>query len=166
MYLPVLNRDPVLSQLLLEAYTNASKKAAFLTQMATVTGVLCSHESEDFCYGYARCLRDQGCSNTLSLAYYHAGAIHYAFLVGPDTTAFVAALELEKHKVHRKVETPRKVPPFYYEWAFDAILKNSGKTWNVKTIERIEKSWPHMEVFRRLAPNKFNLLAVKKVMES
>lgn len=66
----------------------------------------------------------------------------------------------------RKVETPRKVPPFYYEWAFDAILKNSGKTWNVKTIERIEKSWPHMEVFRRLAPNKFNLLAVKKVMES
>lgn len=56
--------------------------------------------------------------------------------------------------------------PFYYEWAFEAIREVSSKTWGKSALAYLEKSWPHMEVFRKLAPEKFNLLAVKRVMES
>jgi hypothetical protein len=58
------------------------------------------------------------------------------------------------------------VPPFYYKWAFDAIEDISGKTWGPKALAHIEKSWDHMEVFRKLDKEKFDLLAVKRVMES
>jgi hypothetical protein len=57
-------------------------------------------------------------------------------------------------------------PPFYYEWAFDAIQDITSKVWGPKALLCVEGSWPHMEVFRKLAPAKFDLLAVKKVMES
>jgi hypothetical protein len=57
-------------------------------------------------------------------------------------------------------------PPFYYEWAFDAIRDVSGKTWGPKALAYVQRSWAHMEAFQRLAPEKFNQLAVKRVMES
>lgn len=57
-------------------------------------------------------------------------------------------------------------PPFYYEWAFDAIRDVSGKTWGPKALDYVKKSWAHMEAFQRLAPEKFNQLAVRRVMES
>ena len=53
-------------------------------------------------------------------------------------------------------------PPWYYRWAFDVIPDVSGKVWGPDALKSIEGSWPHMEIFRNLAPEKFNLLAVKR----
>jgi hypothetical protein len=63
-------------------------------------------------------------------------------------------------------ECKTNAPPFYYEWAFDAIQEISRKTWGAKALHSISTSLPHREVFQKLAPEKFNQLAVKRVMES
>jgi hypothetical protein len=63
-------------------------------------------------------------------------------------------------------ECGTKPAPFYYAWAFDAIKNVTGKTWGPTALALVENSWPHMEVFQKLAPEKFNQLAVKRVMES
>lgn len=59
-----------------------------------------------------------------------------------------------------------KAAPFHYEWAFEAIRDISAKIWGPKALDYLKNSPEHMEVFRKLAPEKFNLLAVKRVMES
>jgi hypothetical protein len=57
-------------------------------------------------------------------------------------------------------------PPHYYEWAFEAIPSVDGKTWGEKALSHVSGSRPHMEAFRRLAPEKSDLLAVKQVMRA
>jgi hypothetical protein len=59
-----------------------------------------------------------------------------------------------------------EAPPFYYEWAFEAIREVSSKVWGSKTLGLLQKSWAHMEVFQRMAHEKSNLLAIKRIMES
>jgi hypothetical protein len=56
-------------------------------------------------------------------------------------------------------------PVFYYEWAFDAIADINGKTWGPKALGYIKISSPHMELFKKLEKDKFDLLMVKKVMQ-
>lgn len=105
-HVAVYNQD--LSKLLSLAYEQAPKKAVFLTHLGSLSGVLVSHETQYFCEGYVKCLRDQGSQDSLHRVSYSAGAVNHTFIV-LDTTAFEAACEAMKNRIHTRKDTPRKV---------------------------------------------------------
>ena len=57
-------------------------------------------------------------------------------------------------------------PPWYYEWAFYAIMDVSSKTWGETALNDLKASPRHMEMFSKLEPEKRRLLDVRKVMQS
>jgi len=102
-----LVKGRALEELFALAYANAPKKSAFIANVGNLPGVLCSHESNAFVSGFAKCFQ-MFSDEQLHMVEFISTATEHSFLL-QDIQHFQMALEDVKNRTHAQVPTTRKV---------------------------------------------------------
>lgn len=102
-----LIKGRALEELFALAYANAPKKSAFIAHVGNLPGVLCSHESNTFVAGFAKCFQMTS-DEQLHMVEFISVATEHSFLL-QDIQPFQSALEDVKNRTYAQVPTPRKV---------------------------------------------------------